>query len=99
MLRKRFGHYLIYLLPLGVLIVFTVLLITIRKLVPTTSTLPPELGPTPIPEELFPLSSWATDSGVLQIEKDTKAIEEKLEKVDLHEFKLRPPLFDMEVEL
>lgn len=99
MLKKKFGRYLMYLLPLGILIVFVILLVAIKKLVPTSSTLPPPVEPTPTPRETFPLSPWATDSGVLQIEKDIQEIEKGLETVDLHEVKLQPPMFDMEVEL
>jgi hypothetical protein len=98
-LKKKFGHYLMYLLPLGVLIVFIIILVAIKKLVPTTSTLPPPAEPTPTPRETFPLSPWATDSGVLQIEKENQEVEKNLQSVDLHEVKLLPPMFDMEVEL
>ena len=89
-----------YLLPLVILLVFTVLLVAIKKKVPTSSTLPPEaVLTTPTPEESFPLSLWATDSGVLEIEEKITLIEEKLEVVDLQEVKLQPPILDMDVSL
>jgi hypothetical protein len=88
-----------YLLPLVVLLVFTLLLLFIRKKVPTTSTLPPELTPTSIPTEEIFQSPWATDSGVLEIEEKISSIEEKLETVDLQEVKLQPPILDMDVSL
>lgn len=89
-----------YLLPLVVLLVFTALLIVIKKKVPTTSTLPSEAGlTTPAPEETLPLSRWATDSGVLEIEEKISQTEEKLDGVDLQEIKLQPPILDMDVSL
>lgn len=99
MLKRKFGKYLMYLLPLVILLVFTVLLIAIKKKVPASSTLPPEAITTPTPEESIPLSHWATDSGVLEIEEKIILIEDKLEAVDLQEVKLQPPILDMDVSL
>jgi len=99
-LKRKFGKYLMYLLPLVILLVFTVLLIAIKKKIPTSSTLPPEANlTTPTPEESIPLSRWATDSGVLEIEEKILLIEDKLEAVDLQEVKIQPPILDMDVSL
>ncbi len=88
-----------YLFPLFVLLVFTLLLLIIRRKVPTSSTLPPELNPTSVPTEQIVQSRWATDSGVLEIEDKIILIEDKLEAVDLQEVKLQPPILDMDVSL
>lgn len=99
MFKRKLGKYLMYLLPLVVLLVFTLLLLFIRKKVPTTSTLPPELTPTSVSTEQIAQSRWATDSGVLEIEDKIFLIEKKLEAVDLQEVKLQPPILDMDISL
>ena len=88
-----------YLLPLIILLIFIVLLVVIKKKVPTSTTLPPELIPTPEPTERVIESKWATDSGILEIEEKIILIEEKLKAVDLQEIKLQPPILDMDVSL
>ncbi len=99
MFKKRFGKYLVYLLPLGILIVFTLLLFGIKRKVPTSTSLPPEALITPTPTLTFPASRWATDAGVLTIETDLKAVENDLDNVDLQEIKLQPPILDLEISL
>lgn len=63
-----------------------------RKVSPT-----PKPTPTPIREVATP-SAYATDSAILEIEADLKAIENDLKATDLRETGLQPPVLDMEVE-
>lgn len=61
---------------------------------------PPEIVPStmPTPTEAPPPSRWATDSGVLIIEKDIKSISNELENVNLRGQELLPPTLDNKVE-
>ena len=99
MFKQRFGKYLIFLLPLLILIIFTLLLVAIKKKLPTSTTLSPGQIPTPTPAEFFLPSRWATDAGVLQIEIGLSELEDKLKTVDLQEVQLQPPILDIEVKL
>ena len=99
MFKRKLGKYLMYILPLVVLLIFTILLLIIKKRVPTSTTLPPDLIPTPGTTEIIIESKWATDSGILEIEEKIILIEDKLGAVDLQEIKLQPPILDMDVSL
>lgn len=60
-------------------------------------SLAPTPTPTPIGEIATP-SAYATDSAILEIEANLKAIEKDLPATDLRETGLLPPVLDMEVE-
>lgn len=99
MFKQKFGKYLMFLLPLMFLIIFILLLVTIKKKMPTSTTLSPGQIPTPTPAEFFLPSRWATDAGVLKIETGLSELEDKLKTVDLQEVQLQPPILDIEVKL
>ncbi|MDO8551121.1 MAG: hypothetical protein Q7S03_00355 [bacterium] len=54
--------------------------------------------PTPTPGPSRPISKWATDSAILQIEEELKSVSDSVDNVDLKESGLFPPLLDMQVK-
>lgn len=57
--------------------------------------------PTPIPEfkeEITSPSSYATDSAILKSEEEIKALDEKIQKTDIKESGLNPPVLEWKIE-
>jgi len=57
----------------------------------------PSPSPSPYEEEITNPSVYATDSAVLEIGEKLKGIEQDLDKTDLKETELNPPVLDLEV--
>ena len=86
-------------LPLIILVFLVAMLIKIQKdnsSSITTTNLSPT--PTPIPTIEENLSPWAKDEQVLKLDQSIKQIEISLERVDLKEIGLIPPILDYEVK-
>lgn len=62
--------------------------------------LPVVPSPTPIASEtnIRPSSPYATDSAILKIEEDLKNLDQELQRTDLKEAGLNPPILDLEVK-
>ena len=58
-----------------------------------TPTLSPEFK-----EEIISPSSYATDAGVLKKEEEIKSLDEKIQKTDLKENGLNPPVLEWKIE-
>jgi len=94
--RKLVFLGILFVLILGILILMR-LLFDFKKKVPSSPL--PVVTPTPtLSEEVERQSFWATDSGILEIEKELKAIEKELDNTDIKEKGLLPPALDWKIE-
>jgi len=57
----------------------------------------PSPSPSPYEEEIINPSAYATDSAILEIGEKLKGIEQNLDKTDLREASLNPPVLDLNV--
>ncbi len=95
--KQIVGKILMVLLLVLTLTVAVILVVETRKQNPTmTIGLPSAFLPTPVAKQ--PLSRWATDSGVLEIEGNLKALSSDVQNTDLKESNLMPPSLDMEIK-
>lgn len=99
--RLAFGwnkkHYYI---STGVLIFLILIFIIARSTLRISRFKPPvfpEPSPSPYEEEITNPSVYATDSAVLEIGERIKEIDQDLDKIDLKETGLNPPVLDMNV--
>lgn len=97
LLKSSIGRILMLSLPLFILILAIFLLAKVQERIPEMITSRGVPSPIPSPE-VFPPSRWATNSGVLEIEKNLKTISHDLEIVDLKESNLIPPVLDLEIK-
>lgn len=84
----------------GVFIFLILILIIARSSLRISRFKPPVFpspSPTPYEEEITNPSAYATDSAVLEIGERIKEINQDLDKTDLKETGLNPPVLDMDV--
>lgn len=84
----------------GVFIFLILILIIARSSLHISQFKPPVFpspSPSPYEEEITNPSVYATDSAVLEIGEKLKEIEQDLDKTDLKETGLNPPVLDMEI--
>ena len=96
---KKINRKLIF-IGLGMIIFIIALLIIIFSSFRIAEFKPavfPSPSPSPFEEEIINPSAYATDSAVLEIEKRLKEIEQNLDKTDLKETSLNPPVLDIEI--
>lgn len=89
-----------YYIGAGVFVFLILILIIARSSLRISQFKPPTFpspSPSPFEEEITNPSAYATDSAVLDIENKLKEIDQDLDKVDLKETGLNPPVLDMEV--
>lgn len=97
-LKKINKKLIILFIGLFILLILTVILITSgRQISQFKKPVFPSPSPAPSEEEIINPSAYATDSGVLEIENKLKEINQDLDKTDLKETDLNPPVLDMEV--
>jgi len=97
MIKKILGKVLMVLLPVFILLLAVFLVAGIKRGLPEMRVDFSGKTPTPTPQEVLPPSRWATDSAVLEIEKNIQALSQDLQSVDLKEFPLSPPVLDMKI--
>jgi hypothetical protein len=68
--------------------------LTINRPNPENTNLSLTLEPTSTPEQ----SIYATDSSVLSIERELKSLENDLNKIDLNNPEINPPVLDMDIK-
>ena len=88
-----FGAVLILLIAIAIFMSFN------QNSEPTGNIGQPTLTPTPeFKEEITSPSSYATDSAVLQKEEEIKTLDEKIQKTDIKESGLNPPVLEWKIE-
>ena len=92
--------YLLIIFSLIILFaVFFIYLYRFAENAPETKTELQESALTPIVVPEISPSAYATDSALLKIESDLGLLKEKLERIDLDESALQPPLLDLKVNV
>jgi len=91
------GKKITIILVLTILVIILVIAQTSLHLSGFKPPVVPSPSPTPFEEEIANPSAYATDSAVLEIEKRIKEVEKDIDKADLKETGLNPPVLDMEV--
>lgn len=99
MFKNHLAKILMLGLPLAILILFLILAVYSKKSSPSSSSLNIVPTPTPSIENIENVSPWAKDDNFIQLEQAIIETEKKLDKVNLREFELDPPVLDLNVKL
>lgn len=95
--KVTFGRILMFSLPIILAVALFLMIAKEREKRPEVIVAPEETDVLPTPEALTS-TRWATDSAVLEIEKNILQIEKDLKEIDLKYTPLHPPTLDMRVK-
>lgn len=97
---KTLNRKYYYIIGAGVFVFLILIVIIVRSSLRISQFKPPVFpspSPSPCEEEITNPSAYATDSAVLEIGKRIKEIDQDLDKIDLKETGLNPPVLDLNV--
>ena len=96
--NKILPKILLIFLPIVLIVFLLGIYYRAQKITPPTTIEQTNISPTPASEDFVP-SKWAGDEEVLSLENDLNSLEQKLQKVNLKQTQLLPPIVDMKISL